>query len=341
MQKLFFINSNTSQPFYKPKGYSIQGEVDLIIPTDIWTSIIKPATNDLNRVLPGQNFMQLIKEKVNCSIGIADGRMFKVGLVNATSDFTLAMDSGSLPSLKVKFETICEQLLGEIMPLLNSTYLSNWYKLTLPGYGEVLAESFTQSKVQEAQNKGMIQGDIGVRVMDVGTLYYTSTVSGPILVAETTEFYDIFGLITSNVDLQRLALSGTNSNIAYLLKNAQIQISTEQVRATATFEGDYALDVASYNPTGSVDLLARTARFYDTTFYFGSVTDTYAVISGDININFDLDRNFFLGQGQAPYFSIRGYNSTGNVKIALTPSQYASLSAIVGSFENSGFLNYK
>ncbi len=226
------------------------------------------------------------------------------------------------------------------MPLLNSTYLSNWYKLTLPGYGEVLAESFTQSKIQEAQNKGMIQGDIGVRVMDVGTLYYSSTVSGPILVAETTEFYDIFGLITSNVDLQRLALSGTNSNIAYLLKNAQIQISTEQVRATATFEGDYALDVASYNPTGSVDLLARTARFYDTTFYFGSVTDTYAVISGDININFDLDRNFFLGQGQAPYFSIRGYNSTGNVKIALTPSQYASLSAIVGSFENSGFLNY-
>ena len=104
-EKLFFINSNTSQPFYKPKGYSIQGEVDLIIPADIWALIIKPATNDLDRVLPGQNFMQLIKEKVNCSIGIADGRMFKVGLVNATTDFNLTMDSGSLPSLRVKFET--------------------------------------------------------------------------------------------------------------------------------------------------------------------------------------------------------------------------------------------
>jgi hypothetical protein len=226
------------------------------------------------------------------------------------------------------------------MPLLNSTYLSNWYILTLPSYGQVVAESFTQSKVQEAQNKGMIQGDIGVRVMDVGTLYYTSTVSGPILVAETTEFNDIFGLITSNVELQKTGLIGTNLNTAYLLKNAQIQISTEQVRATATFEGDYALDVASYNPTGDVNLLARTARFYDTTFYFGTVTNAYPVISGDININFDLDRNFFLGQGQAPYFSIRGYNSTGNVKIALTPSDYASLSAIFGSFENSGFLNY-
>jgi hypothetical protein len=103
--KVFFVNSNTTQPFYKPKGYSIQGEVDLIIPVDIWTSIIKPTTNDLNRVLPGQNFMQLIKEKVNCSIGITDGRMFKVGLVNATSEFNLTMDSGSLPSLRVKFET--------------------------------------------------------------------------------------------------------------------------------------------------------------------------------------------------------------------------------------------
>ena len=103
--KHFFINSNTSQPFYKPKGYSIQGEVDLIIPADIWASIIKPEFNNLDRVLPGQNFMQLIKEKVNCSIGIADGRMFKVGLVNATSDFNLTMDSGSLPSLRVKFET--------------------------------------------------------------------------------------------------------------------------------------------------------------------------------------------------------------------------------------------
>lgn len=225
------------------------------------------------------------------------------------------------------------------MPLLNSTYLANWYKLSLPGYGEVLAESFTQSKVQDAQNKGMIQGDIGVRVMDVGALYYSSSISGPILVAETSEFGDLFGLIVYNVNLQRFALSGTNGN-AYLLKSAQIQITTDQVRATTSFEGDFALDPATYNPTGSVDLLARVARFYDTTFYFGTVTNTYAVISGDISLNFDLDKNYFLGQGQAPYFSIRGYNATGNIKIALTPSQYLSLTTILGSFENSGYLNY-
>ena len=233
------------------------------------------------------------------------------------------------------------------MPLINSELLSNWYKITLPGYGEVLAESFTQSKVQDASNKGMIQGDIGVRVMDVGAVYYTSSISGPIIVTknpdygEFNEFGDIFGLITYNVNRQQNAFLGTNlQGITYLLKNAQIQVSTDAVRATTNFEGDYSLSPANYNPSGAINLLARTARFYDTTFYFGTVTNSYPVISGDININFDLDKNYFLGQGQAPYFSIRGYNATGNIKIALTPTNYNSLVGIDGSFENSGILNY-
>ena len=120
------------------------------------------------------------------------------------------------------------------MPLINSELLSNWYKITLPGYGEVLAESFTQSKVQDASNKGMIQGDIGVRVMDVGAVYYTSSISGPIIVTknpdygEFNEFGDIFGLITYNVNRQQNAFLGTNlQGITYLLKNAQIQVQTQ------------------------------------------------------------------------------------------------------------------
>jgi hypothetical protein len=231
------------------------------------------------------------------------------------------------------------------MPLLNSTYLANWYKLTipyyqigalLPTYDKILVESFTQSKVQEASNKGMIQGDIGVRVMDIGTLYYSSTLSGPIIVTDAdspNEFSDLFNLISNNIAYQTYGTSGTNGT-TYLLKSAQIQVSTETVRATANFEGDYEINPTSYNgdTPSNVDLLARTARFYDTKFYFGTLTNYYAVISGDININFDLDKNFFLGQNwigtvpsQSPYFSIRGYSATGNVKIALTPDQYSLL----------------
>lgn len=222
------------------------------------------------------------------------------------------------------------------MPLLDSTLLSNWYKLTLPGYGKVLAESFTQSKIQDAQNKGMIQGDIGVRVMDVGTLYYTSTISGPILISETSEFGDLFNLIDYYVYNQRTPQSV--ATVAYLLKSAQVQVTTDSVRATTNFEGDFRLDAPIYNASGDVTLLARTARFYDTTFYIGDIY--YNIISADVNIGFDIDRNFFLGQGQAPFFSLRGYNATGNVKLALNPTEYANLTTSLGSYQVSGTLKY-
>jgi hypothetical protein len=236
------------------------------------------------------------------------------------------------------------------MPLLNSHYLANWYKITIPyyelgnrypTYDKVLIESFTQSKVQDASNKGMIQGDIGVRVMDIGTLYYTSTLSGPIIVPLANvrnEYTDLFNLISNNIAYQTYGNLGLDG-ATYLLKSAQIQVTTESVRATANFEGDYEINPTSYNGDTPQDvaLYARTARFYDTKFYFGTLTNYYAVVSGDININFDLDKNFFLGQNwgtnissQSPYFSIRGYNATGNVKIALTPEEYAVLAGIYG-----------
>ena len=252
------------------------------------------------------------------------------------------------------------------MPLLDSHYLANWYKITipyymlgarLPTYGKILVESFTQSKVQDASNKGMIQGDIGVRVMDIGALYYTSTLSGPIIVTDAdspNEFSDLFNLISSNIAYQTYGTLGTDG-YTYLLKSAQIQVSTETVKATANFEGDYEINPTAYNgdTPSNVDLLARTARFYDTKFYFGTLTNYYAVISGDININFELDKNYFLGQNwigtvpsQSPYFSIRGYNATGNVKIALTPEQYSLLTSgggiddygLIGSYQAPGLV---
>ena len=245
------------------------------------------------------------------------------------------------------------------MPLLNSKFLSNWYTISVPNQTKpVLVESFTQTKIQDASNKGMIQGDIGVRVMDVGTLYYSSSLSGPIIVPGSdalnnpiNDFVDLFNLITDNVAYQKNGVVG-NDISTLLLKSAQIQVTTEQVRATANFEGDFELASTTYNGEvlDDINLLARTARFYDTYFYLGNITNpsvivqgvnTFPVISGDININFDLDKNFFLGQGQAPYFSIRGYNATGNVKVALKPSQYTYLTTqIIGSNQASGILNY-
>jgi hypothetical protein len=238
------------------------------------------------------------------------------------------------------------------MPLLNSGYLANWYKISLPYYDangnitgntyEVITENYTESKVQEAQNKALIQGDIGVHIMDVGTLYYTTSITSPVLINYTTEFHDIFDTIVYYTNIQRQPLDGTFGS-AYLLKSARIEVTTDAVKATGNFEGDTAVASAYLNSSNQqVDLLARTARFYDSYFYFGEITASaqFPVISGEINLNFDIDKNFFLGQmwrysgtnevlpAQTPFFSLRSYSATGNIKIGLSPAQYVQLTAL-------------
>jgi len=237
------------------------------------------------------------------------------------------------------------------MPLLNSGYLANWYKMSLPQFDnkgnmlastyEVLVENYTESKVQDAQNKAMIQGDIGVHIMDIGTLYYTASISSPVLVPYTTEFNDIFDTIVYFTNKQREAQNGT-FGLTYLLENARIEVTTDAVRATGNFVGDTAVASAVPNYSAQVDLIARTARFYDTYFYFGEITDSgqFPVISGEINLKFDIDKNYFLGQmwrynddnqfvpSQSPFFSIRGYSATGNITVGLSPAQYVTLTAL-------------
>jgi hypothetical protein len=112
------------------------------------------------------------------------------------------------------------------------------------------------------------------------------------------------------------------------MKSAAIDISTDTVKATANFEGDNRIDIATYVVDAPANLYARTARFYDVTFRIGEIGSIYfsgAVLSGAINITFDIDKVYVLGQSQSPNFAIRGYSATGNIKVALTPEMYANI----------------
>jgi hypothetical protein len=103
--KLFFINSNTSNPFYEPKGYSINGSVELIIPADLWPKLLTPTTNDNDQILPGQSLLKLFTKNVNCSIILGDKRHFDIGVVTLTSELSFELQSAGLGLVKVKFET--------------------------------------------------------------------------------------------------------------------------------------------------------------------------------------------------------------------------------------------
>ncbi len=212
------------------------------------------------------------------------------------------------------------------MPLLNSEYLSNWYTLSFDNVGICIAESFTQAKIQEASNKSAIQGDIGTHIMDIGGKYYTSNVAAPVLIgytdANVTDVFDLIGYFTT-------AQSNTvvRSETAYVMKSATIDISTDSVKASANFEGDNRIDITNYVTQAPDNLYARTARFYDVRFQVGTIGGYYFIgniLSGAININFDIDKVYVLGQSQAPNFAIRGYSASGNIKLAITPDDYAN-----------------
>ena len=230
------------------------------------------------------------------------------------------------------------------MPLLNSEYLSNWYTLSFDNVGICIAESFTQAKVQEASNKSAIQGDIGTHIMDIGGKYYTSNVSAPVLIgytdANVTDVFDLIGYFTTAQSNTVVA-----ANSAYLMKSATIDVSTDTVRASANFEGDSRIDITNYVTQAPDNLYARTARFYDVRFQVGTIGGYYFtgnILSGAININFDIDKVYVLGQSQAPNFAIRGYSASGNIKLAITPDDYANYldnaSLITGSEQAPGEL---
>ncbi len=239
------------------------------------------------------------------------------------------------------------------MPLLNSQFLSNWYTLSFDGVGICIAESFTQAKVQEASNKSAIQGDIGTHIMDIGGKYYTSSVSAPVLIGYTdAQVLDVFDLIKHYTIYQSNTIPNDFFNNedgnAYLLKSATIDISSDAVKATANFEGDNRIDIATYVTNAPDNLYARTARFYDTKFTLGLIgttpeTFSFNILSGNININFDIDKVYILNSTQAPRFAIRGYSATGSIKLAITPEQYANIldnpTIITGSEQTPGFLN--
>lgn len=238
------------------------------------------------------------------------------------------------------------------MPLLPSKYLSNWWLLSLATNTAFIAEQFNQSKVQDTSPKALIQGDIGVHVLDIAGLYFNQTIASPVLVGvnnpvrltngsgqySSVYYYDTFDLLLNLIKYQFQPVYDTSiSNaIGYpvLLKSAQIQVSTDAVRATLNLESDTAIAPEYFGQ--SADIIARTARFYDTTFTFGLIQGR--VLSGDISITVDLEKVYFLGQTQSPYFAIKGYSVTGNIKLAIEPAEYVTLINLYGSYERYGEL---
>ena len=207
------------------------------------------------------------------------------------------------------------------MPVLDPTVISNWYRIKDENNNFYVVQDFSMNQNSSVQNKPLVQGDIGTRIMDVGGISYTWSVSSPALVTDGTVVGNVLTLIKTGWGNVKTGGLGA----AYLLERGAIRINKEGVDCTASFKSDNPSSfVASYGTNGS-NYIARVAKWYDSYFTFtfrGMSSANLAIESAEINFDPEIGERYFVGGTQAPYFSVNSYKLSGTITFLVPPAEF-------------------
>lgn len=249
------------------------------------------------------------------------------------------------------------------MPVLPSEYISNWYLISnvLNPSITYICESWSEDQIQDAQPKPLIQGDIGVRVMDVGGLYWRYNITTPVLIIENPigncadennannmKVESAFGLLAYSMRTIQTPIAATNSGLLgspipaanaplYLLENGNIKMTDKGVDVSMGFISDSRGAFIPNYVGGNVTYAARTARHYDVSLHISAnyFSGDFQVINMDVNFKPVINQNYFIGTDQYPYFSISGYSCSGTITFLITPTQFE---AFLSSTNSRGFM---
>lgn len=222
------------------------------------------------------------------------------------------------------------------MPVLPSEFLSTWYRLRNKAGVSWLVQSWTEKQLQNAENHPLIQGDIGVRTMDIGGTYFEHTIQTPVLVVETPVVPPDTGVndkINSAIFLLADAFNKTRTPIYtttqldYVLKSGAIRVSEDGVMVDMTLNSDIPSALAPVYLPSINDYIARVAKWYDCDVYIQdpSLTSVYQVKSANITFVVKLEMMYFIGTNQSPYFVVQGYEVNADLEILISPEQYEAL----------------
>ena len=207
------------------------------------------------------------------------------------------------------------------MPVLPSKYLGSLQKINF-GTQSYILEKFSQTQLNQLSDKQMIQGSLGVRVMDVGEIYWTTKIDSTALVYENGVNGDIFSLISLLWDNIRSANNATTTPYQPLLEKATISINKDAVRCSTTLKSD-GPSYFSVTTGNATEPIARTARWFDCSLLISSngpigfegTSTAVAIESAEIELDAKISQRYFVGQGQTPYFSIDSYKVSGRMTV--------------------------
>lgn len=207
------------------------------------------------------------------------------------------------------------------MPVLDPTVISNWYRIKDEYDNFYVVQDFSMNQNSSVQNKPLVQGDIGTRIMDVGGISYTWSVSSPALVTDGTVVGNVLTLIKNGW----INIKTGGIGAAYLLERGAIRINKEGVDCSASFKSDNPSSfIASYGTNGSA-YIARVAKWYDSYFTFtfrGISSANLAIESAEINFDPEIGERYFVGGTQAPYFSVNSYKLSGTITFLVPPAEF-------------------
>ena len=227
------------------------------------------------------------------------------------------------------------------MPVLPPAYLSSLQKVSI-GNNTYILEKFNLQQFNSLSDKQMIQGSLGVRVMDVGELYWKSQIDSTALIYENGVNTDIFALLTL------LWANVTNVNTGAvpqqpLLERATINITKDAVKCNLNLKSDLPT-YFSIVTGGATEPIARTAKWYDCTLAinngpigFGGTSTSVGIESAEIELETKINQRYFIGQGQTPFFSIESYKISGRITILASPADMLNVANLI-PFQNRGGL---
>lgn len=221
------------------------------------------------------------------------------------------------------------------MLVLNSKTNSDWYYFEdSDTQKRFIIESFSTTRSREVNQRKTIQGFPGTLIMDIDGATWTSNFTSDVLILKSELYYDIFDLLINDFNAIKQFLAFQNLVITdkNLLTSASITLgNTVNINLDYNQKFDNIFSFKNDIPnTEENDFVARTAKFYDTSFYIAKIDGTddildFKVHSGSMTINVEYDKLYFVNSdSEFPFYSPQNYKISGNVKAYTTYEKMSS-----------------
>lgn len=215
------------------------------------------------------------------------------------------------------------------MLVLNSKTNSDWYYFEdSDTQKRFIIESFSTTRSREVNQRKTIQGFPGTLIMDIDGATWTSNFTSDALILKSELYYDIFDLLINDFNAIKQFLAFQNLVITdkNLLTSASITLgNTVNINLDYNQKFDNIFSFKNDLPnTEENDFVARTAKFYDTSFYIAKIDGSddildFKVHSGSMTINVEYDKLYFVNSdSEFPFYSPQNYKISGNVKAYTT-----------------------